>query len=472
MAQQGRPSVSSVSRESLPVLAAALVGGAVVGAAVTLAFSRRSARSLSAAVSAAGGGSSTAQWAAKTAAAPTRAAAVARGADSIELKREQLSRNEQFFGEEGQAAIENAFVVVIGLGGVGSHAAHMLARSGVKRMRLVDFDNVTQSSLNRHAVATREDVGAPKVAAMQRFLGQVVPWCHIDAVAEKFHAESAEAHLAGKPDFVLDCIDDMNTKAALLLACQERGLRVLSSMGAGGRADPTTMRVTTLSRVMHDPLANRLRAVLRRGSNMRDSEAQSAADPAEHIPVVCCVGPPRTGLLPLSDEQRAAPQEFGTMEGMRLRIMPVLGTLPAIFGQTMASVSLCELAGQPLEAAEFPALTNKILRGQKSKLLSHDKDTYGSAGSTWTLSLDDVDFIMHTVWRQRSALSGAIMYDFGARLQLTRWHADRAPAVDNLVLVTAEEAKRLVNEGHSWLEPATVQRVEQRLAFAKEALLG
>jgi len=462
-------SPSALLKDNLPVLAATLLGGALIGAAATFAFSRRAPRSISAAVAS---GSSTAKWAAKSAAVPSRAAAVARGAESIELKREQLSRNEQFFGVEGQAAIEGAFVVVVGLGGVGSHAAHMLARSGVKHMRLVDFDNVTQSSLNRHAVATRGDVGAPKVAAMSRFLAQVVPWCTVDAVAEKFDAQSAESHLDGQPDFVLDCIDDMSTKAALLLACQERGLRVLSSMGAGGRADPTTMRVTTLSRVMHDPLANKLRAALRRSTGMRDSEATSAADPAEHIPVVCCVGPPRTGLLPLSDEQRAAPQEFGTMEGMRLRIMPVLGTLPAIFGQTMASVSLCELAGQPLEAAEFPALTHKILRGQKSKLLSHDKDTYGSVNSTWTLSLDDIDFIMHTVWRQRSALSGAIMYDFGARLQLTRWHADRAPAVDNLVLVTAEEAKQLATEGHQWLDEATVHRVEKRLAFAKSALLG
>ena len=71
----------------------------------------------------------------------------------------------QFFKRDGQANIERAYVCVVGVGGVGSHAAHMLARAGVARLRLIDFDQVTLSSLNRHAVATREDVGRTKVAA-------------------------------------------------------------------------------------------------------------------------------------------------------------------------------------------------------------------------------------------------------------------------------------------------------------------
>ncbi len=77
-------------------------------------------------------------------------------------------------------------MIIVGLGGVGSHAANMLARSGVQRMRLIDFDQVTLSSLNRHAVATMDDVGIPKVEALRRFLRKVVPWVEIDAVAEMF----------------------------------------------------------------------------------------------------------------------------------------------------------------------------------------------------------------------------------------------------------------------------------------------
>lgn len=130
---------------------------------------------------------------------------------------EQLSRNASFFGEEGQRCVETAFVVVVGLGGVGaccladprapctnchglnagSHAAHMLARAGVGRLRVVDFDQVTLSSLNRHAVATRGDVGLPKATVLRDHLLQVVPHCDIDARAVMFTATAAGELLEG-----------------------------------------------------------------------------------------------------------------------------------------------------------------------------------------------------------------------------------------------------------------------------------
>lgn len=123
----------------------------------------------------------------------------AKGSDAreLELLTEQLSRIRTFFGDDGLAAIQDAFVVVVGLGGVGSHAAHMLARSGVGKLRLIDFDNVTLSSLNRHAVATRADVGTPKVAAMKRHLKQIVPDCEIEDIPVMFEADCADELLAG-----------------------------------------------------------------------------------------------------------------------------------------------------------------------------------------------------------------------------------------------------------------------------------
>ena len=153
--------------------------------------------------------------------------------------REQLSRNEQFFKRDGQANIERAYVCVVGVGGVGSHAAHMLARAGVARLRLIDFDQVTLSSLNRHAVATREDVGRTKVAACARHFERFNPRCEVEAVPRMFTAEAAEELILGprqaqyqhgndgrgaaavdeseqehdRPDFVVDCIDDAVTKA-------------------------------------------------------------------------------------------------------------------------------------------------------------------------------------------------------------------------------------------------------------------
>lgn len=115
-----------------------------------------------------------------------------------ELNAEQLSRIHAFFGEKGFKDITGAFVVVVGLGGVGSHAAHMLARSGVGKLRLIDFDNVTLSSLNRHAVATRADVGTAKVAAMKKHLREIVPQCEVEDVALMFEADSADELLSGR----------------------------------------------------------------------------------------------------------------------------------------------------------------------------------------------------------------------------------------------------------------------------------
>jgi tRNA A37 threonylcarbamoyladenosine dehydratase len=193
----------------------------------------------------------------------TRLARQAKQADLDAVTLEQFSRNRLYFGEAGQARLQGAFVVVVGLGGVGSHAAHMLARAGVGRLRLIDFDNLTLSSLNRHAVGTRDDVGRPKVDVCRDHFHDVVPTCRIEALAEMFTAEAAEALLAGHPDYVIDAIDDINTKTDLVLACNTRGLRTISALGAGAKADPTRVVIGDMTDPVNDPLAAKLRSFVR-----------------------------------------------------------------------------------------------------------------------------------------------------------------------------------------------------------------
>ena len=131
--------------------------------------------------------------------------------------------------------------MVVGLGGVGSHCAHLVARSGVERLILIDFDQVTLSSTNRHATATLKDVGTPKVTAVKRFLAQVCPNCQVFDLNEMFTKESASSLLDkfGKIDFIVDAIDDLPTKAYLIKSCVDRNIKFLSSMGAACKADPT-----------------------------------------------------------------------------------------------------------------------------------------------------------------------------------------------------------------------------------------
>ena len=114
-----------------------------------------------------------------------------------ELKREQLSRNTSFFGEPGQRVLERSYVIVVGLGGVGSHAAHLLARCGVKKLKLIDFDQVTLSSLNRHAVAVREDVGTSKAECLKKYINKFAPWCEVAAETEMFTKQKAHLLMFG-----------------------------------------------------------------------------------------------------------------------------------------------------------------------------------------------------------------------------------------------------------------------------------
>ena len=280
---------------------------------------------------------------------------------------EQLSRNAAFFGEAGTCSVQGDFVVVVGVGGVGSHAAHMLARAGVGRLRLVDFDMVSLSSLNRHATAARSDVGTPKVAALAAALARTVPGCAVEAVQTLFCAARAEELLAGAPDYVLDCIDDRDTKVALLTFCRARGLRVLASMGAGGKCDPTRLRFCDLALLPSgamDPLGTAIKAALRKagmfsaqyreggGSSADAAAAAAAARTLSGITCLFSAEEPCAALLPLPPRQDPAPgaaplvnpAELGALENFRVRIMPVLGTMPALFGQAMAAYVLCALA--------------------------------------------------------------------------------------------------------------------------------
>lgn len=138
---------------------------------------------------------------------------------------------------------------MIGLGGVGSHTANMLARSGIGRLKLIDFDIVTVSSLNRHAVATRKDVGKPKVEVMRDHILEFNPSIQISVNNVLISHENIHSLLEEKPDFVVDCIDDFSTKTDVLEYCVKNQIRVISSMGSGCRSNPTSLLITNITDV-------------------------------------------------------------------------------------------------------------------------------------------------------------------------------------------------------------------------------
>jgi tRNA A37 threonylcarbamoyladenosine dehydratase len=319
---------------------------------------------------------------------------------------------------------------VVGLGGVGSHAANMLVRSGVTHIRLVDFDQVTLSSLNRHAMATLPDVGTPKVEAMRKYFEKLIPWCKVEAIPQMFKAESAAELLSGNPDYVLDCIDDVSTKAELIAYCVKNNIPVITSTGAGAKADPTKLRIGRLSDCIKDPLAAKIKWKLKKHDVAPDD-----------ITTVFSVEKPACNLVPLSEEQKAAPASFGAVDYFRLRIMPVLGTSPAIFGQSMAAFVACTLAGYQIE----PDSQERMSRNMRHKMLQHLRTVETRRYETPNfVNIDDeeLEFLIQQVWRNRCATTN-LRIGGHAAMVLSRWDVTKPPTVSNLIMTTQKEATRL-----------------------------
>lgn len=296
-----------------------------------------------------------------------RALALARRAQegdyAEEVVLEQLTRNQAFLSPAGLQKVRDAVVIVVGCGGVGSHCAAALARSGVARIRLVDFDQVSLSSLNRHAVATLADVGRPKVRVMARRLLAVTPWVRFDLRGEKFDGAAAGRLLSPWKDtdadgaasgsssderpisFIVDAIDNIDTKVELLRYCHEHNLPIIASMGAGTKSDPTRIVIGDIGSSAEDRLS---RATRRRLKLL----GLTSGIPAVYSTETTAAGDGKATLLPLSDEQFAkgkdAVRELGALPDFRVRILPVLGTMPAVFGYTLANHILLELSGTHL----------------------------------------------------------------------------------------------------------------------------
>jgi tRNA A37 threonylcarbamoyladenosine dehydratase len=166
----------------------------------------------------------------------------------------------------GAGALERlaaAHVCVIGIGGVGSWAAEALARSAVGRLTLIDLDHVAESNINRQIHALEGTLGQAKVLAMAERIAGINPACRVDTVDDFITPENIEALLPAC-DAVVDAIDQVRAKAALIAHCRLLAIPVVTTGGAGGRTDPGRVRVDDLSRTTQDALASKVRARLRK----------------------------------------------------------------------------------------------------------------------------------------------------------------------------------------------------------------
>lgn len=170
---------------------------------------------------------------------------------------------ERLYGSGALECAAKAHVVVVGIGGVGSWAAEALVRSGIGNLTLIDLDHVAESNLNRQVHALESTLGAAKVLAMRNRIEEINPLCTV-RIIEDFIDEANVAALLPPCDAVIDAIDQVHAKAALIAHCRGAGIRIVTTGGAGGRTDPTRIEVIDLSRTTQDALASKVRARLRK----------------------------------------------------------------------------------------------------------------------------------------------------------------------------------------------------------------
>ncbi|GMM30196.1 tRNA threonylcarbamoyladenosine dehydratase [Martiniozyma asiatica (nom. inval.)] len=376
-----------------------------------------------------------------------------------ELIDEQLARNSVFLTPQGLESVRNLKVIVIGAGGVGSNAIVSLIRSGVSHMRIVDFDQVSLSSLNRHAIATLHDVGRSKVDILVEWAGKVAPWAHVEGINMLFSGDKSNELLyfpEGKPDFVIDCIDNIDTKVELLAFCHEQEIPVVSSMGAACKSDPTRINIGDISVSDEDPLARSVRRRLKKMGITRGITTVFSAEKPD---------PRKASLLPLPDEEfeRGPVDELTAMQNFRVRILPVLGTMPGIFGLAIATHVVTVASGYPIEYPEgknrfkvYDQLLQSVA-GQQARIGYKDQRT------PW-VALSDVRYILDEIWRGKSPISG-----ISTRLCLSRWDPTKELGMQNVIVMTKDEQRvherRCLLDGESLLEvygEEVCERIEKR----------
>ena len=166
----------------------------------------------------------------------------------------RMERTELLIGPDGIRKLQNSFVVVAGLGGVGGHCTEALARAGIGRLHLIDADVVQPSNLNRQLIATKETVGMLKTVAMEQRL-RLISDCE---------ATRSEIFLTPETDFIVDAIDSVQGKLAIAVYARSHGIPAISCLGAGNRLDATAFYITDIFRTAGDPLARKFRSELRK----------------------------------------------------------------------------------------------------------------------------------------------------------------------------------------------------------------
>ena len=228
---------------------------------------------------------------------------------------EWLERTTLLLGDEKLKILQNSNVLVVGLGGVGAYAAEMIARSGVGRMTIADADIVSPTNINRQLIALHSTIGKQKAELMADRLRDINPEINLTVVNKFIKDDETDALLdSDKFDYVVDAIDTLSPKLALIKGCLDRNIPLVSSMGAGAKTDPTKLEICDIAKTHHCPLAHMLRKRLHKIGIRTGFKAVFSPEPV------------REGAMILCEEQNKK-SNTGT-----------ISYIPALFGIGCASV--------------------------------------------------------------------------------------------------------------------------------------
>ncbi|MBT3219395.1 MAG: tRNA threonylcarbamoyladenosine dehydratase [Proteobacteria bacterium] len=253
-----------------------------------------------------------------------------------------FERTELLVGSADYERLQQASFCLVGLGGVGSHAAEAVARCGVGHLTLIDFDEVCLSNINRQLHATHHTLGRAKTQLMAERVGAINPAAEVRVRQTRVDANNIDAVLDRPYDYLLDCIDDTEAKIDLLEACFRRRQSVIASMGAAGRMDPTRVRVSDLSLTRKDPLAKLVRDQLRQRGITEGIDCVWTDEPSE-------------------------PSHLQSIDGQPKRVRGTVSWMPAIFGLVMAGAAINSILGRRLDDGRRPHLRLSPSPGKPSK---------------------------------------------------------------------------------------------------------
>jgi len=245
----------------------------------------------------------------------------------------RFSRTRQLLGEDGLAKLRSAHVAVVGLGAVGSYAVEGLARSGVGHLRLVDFDEIRASNINRQLYALDSTLGQRKVDAAAARVRDINPDCRVEPMGVFVSAETAASVLAPPLDVVIDAIDSVGPKAALIEAAVRAGLKVISAMGAALRRNPAAVRVGDIEETRDCPLARHVRRRL----HLRGIRSG----------VVCVYSREPVPKTAVGEPGADSDGPAFLRRGRPRRPLGSLSCLPGMFGLAAAATAINWLCGAP-----------------------------------------------------------------------------------------------------------------------------